>query len=148
MQYDTNNLDEATYLALQGYPFKATRTGPVSANFNFTVADGFEEVCSRFWKGEVTVQLHRWLATRTAIKNEVAGQPIAVKHVAAPSIIPSAPVQVAEVRPGLAYWYREGAEIKSAVFGNRIPHTDRLSKGNFYRSREDATLKMNSIQVA
>ena len=148
MQYDTNNLDEAAYLALQGYPFTATRTGPVSATFSFTVGKDFEEIRSKFWKGEVTVQLHRWMATRTAIKNEVARQAIAVKQVTAPSIVPSAPVQVSEVRTGLAYWYWEGAGVKGAMFGNRAMHTDRLTEGNFYRTREDALLKKNPIQVA
>ena len=147
MQYDTNNLDEAAYLALQGFPFTTTRTGPVSASFSFTVGKGFEEIRTKFWKGEVTVQLHRWLATRTAIKKEVAGQAIPVKQVIAPSIVPSASVQVAEVRPGLIYWYQEGAGVKAAMFGNRAMHTDRLTEGNFYRTREDALCKRNPIQL-
>ena len=35
MKYDTNNIDEAAYLALQGYHFTVTRTGPISALFSF-----------------------------------------------------------------------------------------------------------------
>ena len=148
MQYDTNNLDEATYLALQGFPFKTKRTGPASANFSFEVGKGFEEIRSKFWKGEASVQLHRWLATRAAIKHEVAGQPVIVKQVAAPSIVPTQQgAQLIEVRPGLTYWYWEGAGVKAAMFGNRTMHTDRPSERNFYRTREDALLKRNAIQV-
>ena len=70
MKYDTNNLDEAAYLALQGYHITVTRTGPFSATFSFETDERFNEVRATFWKGEVTVQLHSWLATRAALKNE------------------------------------------------------------------------------
>ena len=70
MKYDTNNLDEAAYLALQGYRFTVTRTGPISASFSFETDEHFNEVRARFWKGEASVQLHHWLATRAALKNE------------------------------------------------------------------------------
>ena len=52
MKYDTNNLDEAAYLALQGYPFTVTRTGQVSALFSFETDERFDEVRTRFWKGK------------------------------------------------------------------------------------------------
>jgi hypothetical protein len=68
MKYDTNNLDEAAYLALQGCHFTVTRTGQFSALFSFENDEHFNEVRAKFWKGEVTVQLHRWLATRAALK--------------------------------------------------------------------------------
>ncbi len=71
MKYDTNNIDEAAYLALQGYHFTVKRTGPNSASFSFEKAENFDEVRAKFWKGEVSVQLHGWLATRTALKNEM-----------------------------------------------------------------------------
>ena len=58
MKYDTNNIDEAAYLALQGYQFTVTRTGPVSALFSFEKDQHFGEVRAKFWKGEATVQLH------------------------------------------------------------------------------------------
>ena len=149
MQYDTNNLDEATYLALHGFPFRTTRTGPVSANFSFAVGEGFEEIRSRFWKGEATVQLHRWMATRTAIKHQLAGQPVVVRQVVAPPIVPTQQgTQLTELRPGQAYWYREGTGVKAAMFGNRPLHTDRLAEGNFYRTREDAQQKRHPVQVA
>ena len=149
MQYDTNNLDEATYLALLGFPFKATRTGPVSANFSFAAGEGFEEIRSGFWKGEVTVHLSRWMATRTAIKHQLAGQSVIVKQVVAPSIVPAQQgAQHTELRRGQAYWYREGTGVKAAMFGNRPLHTDRLAAGNFYRTREDAQQKRHPMQVA
>ena len=65
MKYDTNNIDEAAYLALQGYHFTVTRTGPISALFSFDTDKHVNEVRANFWKGEVTLQLHRLLATRT-----------------------------------------------------------------------------------
>jgi hypothetical protein len=147
MKYDTNNIDEATYLALQGYQFTVTRTGPISALFSFETDEHFNEVRAKFWKGEVSVQLHRWLATRTALKNECAGQALSVKRVSSPSLVPAEREAEAVVTRGLAYWYHDGATIKGAVFGNRSLHTSRLADGNFYRTREDAQLKRNAIQV-
>ena len=32
------------------------------------------EIRAKFWRGEVNVQLHRWLATRAALKNECMRQ--------------------------------------------------------------------------
>ena len=74
MKYDTHNIDEAAYLALQGYSLTVTRTGPISALFSFEKDQHFDEVCATFWKGEVTVQLHRWLATRAALKTSVSAR--------------------------------------------------------------------------
>ena len=45
---------------------------------------------------------------------------------------------------GLAYWYHDGATIKSVAFGNRSLHTSRLADGNSYRTREDAQLKRHT----
>ena len=89
MKYDTNNIDEAAYLALQGYHFTVTRTGPISALFSFETDEHFNEVRAKFWKGEVNVQLHRWLATRAALKNECAGQALSAKRVPSPSLVPA-----------------------------------------------------------
>lgn len=146
MKYDTNNIDEAAYLALQGYHFTVTRTGPICALFSFEADGHLNEVRAKFWKGEVTVQLHRWLATRAALKNECAGQALSAKRVPSPSIVP-AERQTEAITTGFAYWYRDGATIKCAMFGNRLLHTSRLAEGNFYRTREDAQLKRNAIQV-
>ena len=89
------------------------------------------------------------MATRTAIKHEVAGQPVIVKQVVAPSIVPTQQgTHLTEVRPGFGYWYREGAGVKAAFFGNRTMHTNRLPEGNFYRTREDALLKRNAMHGA
>jgi Domain of unknown function (DUF5659) len=148
MKYDTNNIDEAAYLALQGYHFTVKRTGPISALFSFEADKHFNEVRAKFWKGEVTVQLHRWLATRAALKNECAGQALSAKRVPSPSLVPAERETEAVVTTGLAYWYHDGITIKSAVFGNRSLHTSRLADGNFYRTREDAQLKRNAIKVA
>ena len=147
MKYDTNNIDEAAYLALQGYHFTVTRTGPISALFSFEKDEHFDEVRAKFWKGEASVQLHRWLATRTALKNECAGQALSVKRVSSPSLVPAERETEAAVRTGQAYWYYDGDTIKSAMFGNRPLHTSRLADGNFYRTREDAKLKRNAVQV-
>ena len=135
MKYDTNNIDEAAYLALQGYHFTVTRTGPISALFSF-------------WKGEVTVQLHCWLATRNALKNECAGQALSAKRVPSPSLVPAKRAIETAVTTGDPYWYHDGNSIKRALFGNRSPHTSRLADGNFYRTSEDAKLKRNAVQVA
>ena len=89
MKYDTNNIDEAAYLALQGYHFTVTRTGPISALFSFEKDEHFNEVRAKFWKGEVTVQLHRWLATRAALKNECTRQALSTKRVSSPSLVPA-----------------------------------------------------------
>ncbi len=105
MKYDTNNIDEAAYLALQGYHFIVTRTGPISALFSFEKDDHFNEVRAKFWKGEATVQLHSWLATRTALKNECAGQALSVKRVSSPSLVPAERETAAAVRTGQFYWY-------------------------------------------
>ncbi|WP_157088694.1 hypothetical protein [Bradyrhizobium jicamae] len=48
MKYDTNNIDEAAYLALQGYHFIATRTGPISALFSFETDEHFNDVAPSF----------------------------------------------------------------------------------------------------
>ncbi len=147
MKYDTNNIDEATYLALQGYHFTVTRTGPISASFSFDTDKHFNEVRARFWKGEVSVQLHRWLATRAALKNECAGQALSVNCVASPSLAPAEREMAAGIRTGQAYWYHDGDTIKSAMYGNRSLHISRLADGNFYLTREDSQLKQNAMQV-
>jgi hypothetical protein len=146
MMYDTNNIDEAAYLALQGYHFTVARTGPISALFSFETDKHFNEVRAKFWKGEVTVQLHCWLATRAALKNECVSQPLSAKRVPSPSIVPAEREAAAGVTRGDKYWYHEGPTIKGAMFGNRLPHTSRLAKGNFYRTLEDARLKRNAVQ--
>ena len=147
MKYDTNNIDEAAYLALQGYDFTVTRTGPISALFSFQTDEHFDEVRAKFWKGEVTVNLHSWLATRVALKNECAGQALSAKRVPSPSLVPAECATEAVVTTGSAYWYHDGNTIKRALFGNRSPHTSRLADGNFYRTSEDAQLKRNAVQV-
>jgi len=148
MKYDTNNIDEAAYLALQGYHFTVARTGPVSALFSFEKNEHFDEVRARFWKGAATVQLHGWLATRTALKNECAGQALSLKRVSSPSLVPAQRETTSAVRTGDAYWYYDGDTIKGAIFGNRSLHTSRLAAGNFYLTREDAKLKRNAVPVA
>lgn len=148
MKYDTNNIDEAAYLALQGYQFTVTRTGPNSALFSFEKDEHFNQIRARFWKGEVSVQLHSWLATRTALKNECAGQALSLKRISSPPLIPAECETVADIGTGQAYWYHDGNTIKRALFGNRLPHTSRLADGNFYLTREDAKLKRNAVQVA
>jgi hypothetical protein len=148
MKYDTNNLDEAAYLALLGYRFTVTRTGRISALFSFETDEHFDEARARFWKGEVSVQLHCWLATRTALKNECVSQPLSTKHVVSPSLAPAEPETKTAVRTGYRYWYRDGNTVKAALFGNRPMHTSRFEEGNFYPSREDAQLKRNARQPA
>jgi hypothetical protein len=146
MQYDTHNIDEAAYLALQGYQFSATRTGPISAVFSFRTDNQFDDVRAKFWKGEASVQLHQWLATRAALKNECAGQALSqIKQLSSPSIVPKDPGD--NPRIGVKYWFRDGAAIKSEPFGNRPLHRSRLAEGNFYRTREDAKLGRNPIQI-
>ena len=147
MKYDTNNIDEATYLVLQGYHFTVARTGPISALFSFEIDKHFNEVRARFWKGEASVQLHRWLATRAALKNECAGQALSAKRVPSPSLVPAERETEVAVVTGLPYWYRDGTTIKSEKYGNRPLHRLRLAAGNFYRNPEDARLKRNAIQV-
>ena len=147
MKYDTNNLDEAAYLALQGYDFTVKRTGSISASFSFETDEQFNEVRARFWKGEVSVELHRWLATRAALKNECAGQALSVKSVSSPSLVPTERETETAVIRGDAYWYYDGNTIKGAMYGNRPLHTSRLAAGNFYRTREDAQLKRNALQA-
>lgn len=100
MKYDTNNLDEAAYLALQGYSFTVTRTGPNSALFSFEQDEHFDQVRARFWKGEVSVQLHSWLATRAALKNECAGQALSLRRVSSPPLVPAERETAAAVRRG------------------------------------------------
>jgi len=147
MKYDTNNIDEAAYLALQGYHFTVTRTGPVSALFSFEKNEHFDEVRAKFWKGEVTVQLHRWLATRAALKNECTRQPLPEKRVSSPPLVPAERETAAAVRTGQGYWYYDEDKIKREMFGNRPLHASRWEDGNFYPTREDAKLKRNARQV-
>jgi len=145
MNYETNNLDEAAYLALQGYRFTVMRTGQVSALFAFETDDRFNDVRACFWKGEATVQLHRWLATRTALKHECAGQKLSVNNAASPPLVPAKPDAEAAVTTGDNYWYYDGSTIKGAKFANRPPHTSRWAERNFYLSREDAKLKRSVL---
>ncbi len=147
MKYDTNNIDEAAYLALQGYHFTVTRTGPISALFSFEKDEQFDGARAKFWKGEASVQLHSWLATRAALKNECAGQALSLKRVSSPSLVPAEGEMGASVRTGQAYWYYDGDTIKGAMFGNRPLHKSRLADGNFYLTREDAKLKRNAVPV-
>jgi hypothetical protein len=148
MKYDTNNLDEAAYLALQGYHITVTRTGPISATFSFETDERFNEVRATFWKGEVTIQLHSWLATRAALKNECKGQALAAKRVSSPSLVPAERETEAVLTTGLVYWYCDGDKIKGAVYGNKSLHTSRRKAGNVYRTREDAQHKRNAVPVA
>ena len=147
MKYDTNNLDEAAYLALQGYHITVTRTGPISATFSFETDERFNEVRATFWKGEVTVQLHSWLATRAALKNECNGQALAAKRVSSPSLVPAERETEAVLTTGLVYWYYDGDTIKGAVYGKKSLHTSRRAAGNVYRTREDAQHKRNAVLV-
>jgi hypothetical protein len=147
MKYDTNNLDEAAYLALQGYDFTVKRTGTNSALFSFEKDEQFNEARAKFWKGEVNVLLHRWLATRAALKNECMRQALPEKRVSSPSLVPEQPETETVVPTGFAYWYHDGNTVKRALFGNRSPHTSRFAEGNFYRTREDAKLKRNARLV-
>jgi hypothetical protein len=146
MKYDTNNIDEAAYLALQGYHFTVTRTGPISALFSFEKDEQFDGVRARFWKGEANVKLHSWLATRAALKNECAGQALSLERVSSPPLVPAQ--TMAAVRTGQAYWYYDGDKIKGAMFGNKPLHESRLANGNFYLTREDAKLKLNAVAVS
>jgi hypothetical protein len=148
MKYDTHSLDEAAYLALQGYTFTVTRTGQVSALFSFETDECFNEACAKFWKGEVSVHLHHWLATRAALKNKCMGQAFLAKYVASPPLVPAEPETEAVITTGFAYWYRDGTTIKCEIYGNRLLHRSRLAAGNFYRNREDARLKQNAMQIA
>ena len=93
------------------------------------------------------MQLHPWLATRAALKNECAGQALSAKRVPSPSLVPAERETEALVTTGFVYWYHDGITIKSAMFGNRLLHTSRLAEGNFYQTREDAQLKRNAIRV-
>ena len=147
MKYDSNNIDEAAYLALQGYHFTVTRTGPVSALFSFEKNEHFDEVRAKFWKGEVTVQLHRWLATRAALKNECTRQALPEKRVSSPPLVPAERETAAAVRTGQGYWYYDEDKIKREMFGNRPLHASRWEDGNFYPTREDAKLKRNARQI-
>ena len=127
----------------------ADATGPISALFSFEVDKRLQELRAKFWKGEVTVQLHRWLAARTALKNECAGQALSAKRVPSPALAPSEQdAETTAVTTGSAYWYLDGSMIKGAVFGKRkrALHTSRLADGNFYLSREDAQLSRNALQ--
>lgn len=148
MKYDCNNLDEAAYLALQGYRFTVTRTGQVSALFSFETDERFDEVRSRFWKGEANVQLHHWLATRAALKNECVRRPLPEKRIASPSIVPAEREITAFVTTGFHYWYHDGLTIKREIYGEREVHRSRWTDGNFYRTKEDARLKRNAIPAA
>ena len=147
MKYDTNNLDEAAYLALQGFDFTVTRTGQVSALFSFETDERINDARAKFWKGEVSVQLHRWLATRAALKNECAGQALSAKRVRSPSLVPAERETEAVATTGSPYWFHDGTTIKSEKYGNRPLHRSRLAAGNFYGTREDAQLRRNAIQV-
>ena len=131
MKYDTNNIDEAAYLALQGYHFTVTRTGTTSALFAFQTDEHFSDVRAKFWKGEVIVQLHPWLATRAALKNECTRQVLPTKRVSSPSLVPAEREMETPVTTGFAYWYYDGTTIKSAMYGNRSLHASRLAEGNF-----------------
>ena len=133
MKYDSNNSTKPR-LALEGYHFTVTRTGPISASFSFETDNHFNEVRAKFWKGEVSVQLHSWLATRTALKNECAGQALSLKRVSSPPLVPAERETVAAVRTGQAYWYYDGKTIKGAMYGNRSLHISRLAVGNLYHS--------------
>lgn len=148
MKYETYCLDEAAYLALRGYSVTVTRTGPVSALFSFKTDEHFNEARAGFWKGEESVLLHRWLATRAALKNECIGQARSAKHVPSPSIVPEPPEPASIVPASSRYWYHDANTVKAAMFGNRPPHTSRFAEGNFYPTREDAKLKRNARQVA
>ena len=148
MNYDTHNLDEATYLALQGHKFIVTRTSSISALFSFERDERLDEARAGFWRGEVNVPLHRWLATRAALKNECKGQAHSGRQVPSPSIVPGQHETVTAIPTGFRYWYRDDDDtVKGAMFGDRLPHTSRIAEGNFYRTREDAQLKRNACRA-
>jgi hypothetical protein len=147
MKYDTNNLDEAAYLALQGYDFTVARTGPVSALFSFEKDEQFNEARAKFWKGEVNVQLHLWLATRAALKNECTRQALPEKRVSSPPLAPADHETQTVIPSGFRYWFYDGATIKCEAFGNGSLHKARFKEGNFYPTREDADARRNARQV-
>lgn len=136
----THNLDEAAYLALSGYIPKVKRTGPVAAEMSFDLDELGRQKRLGFWRGEGEVTLSRWLAVRQALKHEVSRQSFGV------SVRPDKDAELPEVRVGTPYWYREGADVMHALFGNSQAHMQRLAEGNFYATREDASLKRNPVQ--
>ena len=148
MKYDTNNLDEAAYLALQGYHFTVTRTGQFSALFSFEKDEQFSEVRTKFWTGGVTVQLHLWLATRAALKNECTRQALPERRVSSPPLVPAERETQNVVPSGFHYWFYDGATIKCEGFGKKSLHTSRFKTGNFYPTREDAKAKRNARQLS
>src|SRR4051812_42088316 len=122
MKYGTYCLDEAAYLALRGYSVTVTRTGPVSALFSFKTDEHFDEARAGFWKGKESVLLHRWLATRAALKNKCTGKALWEKHVPSPSTVPE-PLGPESIVPASSrYWYHDENTVKAAMFGNRPPH--------------------------
>ena len=144
-RYLTHNIDEAAYYALQGYSFSVKRTAAASALFSFEEDRKFAEVRRCFWKGEATVLLHRWLASRTALKHEVWGQAIVVERAKVAST--DASHDPFMIRAGTPYWYRDGAKVEHTLFGHSDTHASRLAEGNFYRTKDDAMFARNPIRA-
>jgi len=139
----THNLDEAAYLAVNGYVPRVRRTGPSASEISFELDEAGKRRRVEFWSGDAYVSLSKYLTARQAIKNETSRQAFAALNA---SRIEDRPGQ-SFLTQGTPYWYRVGPDVMHALYGNSDAHNRRLAEGNVYRTREDAELKRNPLRA-
>lgn len=148
-KYVSNNLNEAAYLVLKGLKCKSKYTGLVSATHSFEWTRTLERYRKEFWTTGSKVSIHSWLATRQEIKNELRGQannehPLSVKAQKKRRVIATLkgdgdglPFQP---KPGEKYYTKVDTNVFSFIYGDRGIHLERASKGQCYKTKEEAIL--------
>lgn len=127
MKYKTNHLDEASYLAIKGHKYTTTKFGELKAEWKFESSDKLESHRKQFWGGTAIVNVHKWLCLREILKREQR------------SMLAVSKDNPFNLTNGQEYWYiTEHNTLNTSLFGGALIHKQRMDKGNFFLTQEEA----------
>lgn len=132
-KFVTHSLDVAGYLFSQGYDCKIKRHGQHRCDFIYTDPD-VEKKAVRFMRGEVVMNIQRYVYSRDQVKKRANTQPFEV----VPSVTVSNKDKKFTLGLGDTYFFVAGGQVYSACYSTKKPHTDRVSEGNVYQTKEEA----------
>ncbi len=147
-KYITHNLNEATYLAMKGLKYKSRCTGAVSSVFSFEHDSLTERYRREFWTKGCRIDIHSWIALRTAIKDELRGQ---IKHNETENnnvlgqVTPSKggvyhKPDSFQPKNGEKYWITVAGNAVANLYGDKDIHKNRADAGMCYHTRDEALL--------
>lgn len=126
----TRNIDEAAYLLYKGHRPRYTKYANNDAEFSFTGSDALKKDAARFLKGEVMVNVTKYLYCRTYLKQSISKEDAVVGEFA--HLI------------GRRYYYiDENKVVQASTFGNKPFHKERYEQGNYYAFKNDAVAEAN-----